>query len=89
VDEEDGQVTFVGNRTECALLMLLRKWGVSYKEVQDAHHASLYKVRTLPLCSTREDETSQATRFICTPTCAAYWSSCTAWSSASPASCSL
>jgi len=29
-------VEFVGNRTECALLMLARKWGVDYKQVGDA-----------------------------------------------------
>lgn len=29
---------FVGNRTECALLMLLRDWGVMYKSIRDIHH---------------------------------------------------
>jgi Ca2+-transporting ATPase len=30
-------VGFVGNRTECALLMLLRGWGTPYKALRDAH----------------------------------------------------
>ena len=29
-----GSVGFVGNRTECALLMLARKWGANYKAVR-------------------------------------------------------
>jgi hypothetical protein len=31
VDHDDGEVEFVGNRTECALLVLGRKWGGDYK----------------------------------------------------------
>jgi len=30
-------VEFVGNRTECALLMLLRGWGVGYEGLRAAH----------------------------------------------------
>lgn len=30
-------VEFVGNRTECALLMLGRKWGGDYKALRDQH----------------------------------------------------
>eukprot|EP00878_Enallax_costatus_P021867 GHUV01023175.1.p1 GENE.GHUV01023175.1~~GHUV01023175.1.p1 ORF type:complete len:252 (+),score=57.28 GHUV01023175.1:650-1405(+) len=30
-------VTFVGNRTECALLMLGRKWGANYQRIRDQH----------------------------------------------------
>ncbi len=30
-------VGFVGNRTECALLMLLRGWGTPYKALRDTH----------------------------------------------------
>lgn len=29
-------VTFIGNRTECALLMLARKWGFNYTQVRPA-----------------------------------------------------
>lgn len=32
----DLPVGFVGNRTDCAMLMVLRKWGVSYEEVGGA-----------------------------------------------------
>lgn len=37
IENEDGKVDFVGNRTECALLMMLRKWGASYKEIRTAN----------------------------------------------------
>jgi magnesium-transporting ATPase (P-type) len=37
-------VEFVGNRTECALLMLLRRWGVSYKELREENHPRLAKL---------------------------------------------
>lgn len=33
----DLPVEFVGNRTECALLMLGRKWGGDYKALRDQH----------------------------------------------------
>ena len=29
-------VDFVGNRTECALLMMLREWGIGYKSLRDS-----------------------------------------------------
>jgi hypothetical protein len=41
VDHEDGEVEFVGNRTECALLVLARKWGQDYKALREDQHASL------------------------------------------------
>lgn len=31
----------VGNRTECALLQLLSKWGLDYKAIREAHHDSI------------------------------------------------
>lgn len=34
IEEPDNPVGFVGNRTECALLMMLRKWNIAYKEVR-------------------------------------------------------
>ncbi|PNH12838.1 Calcium-transporting ATPase PAT1 [Tetrabaena socialis] len=34
VDQENGSTDFVGNRTECALLVLLRKLGCDYKDVR-------------------------------------------------------
>ena len=33
--EHDASISFVGNRTECALLMLLRGWGVSFKDLRE------------------------------------------------------
>ena len=38
ISHEKAATEFVGNRTECALLVLLRGWGVSY-EVLRARHA--------------------------------------------------
>lgn len=37
-------VGFVGNRTECALLMLLRGWGLDYKAIRDSHGPMVLKV---------------------------------------------
>ena len=37
-------VGFVGNRTECALLMMLRGWGLDYKAIRDEHASSVQKV---------------------------------------------
>lgn len=37
-------IEFVGNRTECALLMMLRSWGIDYQHVRDLHSASIVKV---------------------------------------------
>jgi Ca2+-transporting ATPase len=34
IEDDKDHVEFVGNRTECALLMMLRKWGISYKELR-------------------------------------------------------
>jgi Ca2+-transporting ATPase len=39
VDKDgSGKVDFVGNRTECALLMMLHGWGQDYKELRNLHH---------------------------------------------------
>ena len=41
VDDKEGgsgKVDFVGNRTECALLMMLRNWGQDYKDLRILHH---------------------------------------------------
>ena len=35
--EKDGKTEFVGNRTECALLVLLKNWGKSFKSMRDDH----------------------------------------------------
>ncbi len=39
-------VEFVGNRTECALLLMLRGWGHDYKGIRDNHRAAVQKVYT-------------------------------------------
>ena len=38
------QIGFVGNRTECALLMLLRTWGSDYKVIRDSYSSAVEKV---------------------------------------------
>ena len=37
-------IGFVGNRTECALLMLLRTWGSDYKAIRDSYSSAVEKV---------------------------------------------
>ena len=37
-------IEFVGNRTECALLMLLRTWGADYKTIRDSYSPMVEKV---------------------------------------------
>ncbi len=44
VDQASGVVDFVGNRTECALLVLMRKLGIDYKAVRDERGKSQIKV---------------------------------------------
>lgn len=39
-------VDFVGNRTECALLLMLRGWGHDYKGIRDSHRGAIQKVYT-------------------------------------------
>ena len=39
-------VEFVGNRTECALLLMLRGWGHDYKSIRDSHRTAIQKVYT-------------------------------------------
>lgn len=38
VEHDDGNVELVGNRTEGALLILLRSWGRKYKTVREQRH---------------------------------------------------
>lgn len=45
IEHDKDHVDFVGNRTECALLMMLRKWEMSYKDLRTKHEprvANLY-----------------------------------------------
>jgi hypothetical protein len=37
IEKEKGSPDMVGNRTECALLLLMRSWGIHYKALRDAH----------------------------------------------------
>lgn len=39
-------VEFVGNRTECALLLMLRGWGHDYKGIRDTKRSDIRKVYT-------------------------------------------
>ena len=41
---EKSGIQFVGNRTECALLMLLRDWGGNYKDIRDRHHSGTERI---------------------------------------------
>lgn len=42
--EENSQITFVGNRTECALLMLVRNWGQDYHQIRQQYLENMVKV---------------------------------------------
>ena len=45
--ENGSSVEFVGNRTECALLMLLRSWEISYKTLREAFSHRIERVSVL------------------------------------------
>lgn len=42
--EEKGVVGFVGNRTECALLLMLRGWGMDYVSIRAQNKERLMRV---------------------------------------------
>jgi Ca2+-transporting ATPase len=42
--ENGPKLDFVGNRTECALIMMLKNWGCDYTKVRDEYSASLFKM---------------------------------------------
>lgn len=42
--EESSEIQFVGNRTECALLVMSRNWGVDYHEVRTHNEQDMVKV---------------------------------------------
>lgn len=44
IEHASDLVEFVGNRTECALLMLGRKWGGDYKALRDLHQPNVAHV---------------------------------------------
>jgi Ca2+-transporting ATPase len=43
-ETSSGRVGFVGSSTECALLLLLKAWGIDYKEVRTKHEADIVQV---------------------------------------------
>ena len=47
IEHDKDTIEFVGNRTECALLMLQRKWLISYKDVR-----SMNAERIVQVCKT-------------------------------------
>ena len=44
VEGAGGRAGYVGSSTECALLMLLRSWGIEYSDVRKQREADLLKV---------------------------------------------
>ncbi|GMH44859.1 hypothetical protein BSKO_12811 [Bryopsis sp. KO-2023] len=44
IDDDPDNIQFVGNRTECALLMLARKWNISYKDIRLAEEKNVVKL---------------------------------------------
>lgn len=50
--ENPKKIDFVGNRTECALLVMTRNWDQDYKALRDLHHeATVGAPRGLELLS--------------------------------------
>jgi hypothetical protein len=43
--QDNGSIDFVGNRTECALLVLLHKLGFDYKTLREEREQDQIKVR--------------------------------------------
>ena len=50
IEEETGRVTFVGNRTECALLMMIREWDEKYQQIRQQYENNMIKVADLHEC---------------------------------------
>ena len=44
IEHDKDTIEFVGNRTECALLMLQRKWLISYKDVRNMNAERIVQV---------------------------------------------
>ncbi len=44
IEHDANAVEFMGNRTECALLMLLRSWGLRYEAIRNEHKAHVFQV---------------------------------------------
>ena len=52
IEHDEDTVDFVGNRTDCALLMLLRSWGASYEDMREvrSRHRAVLLLRGHRLC---------------------------------------
>jgi len=44
IEEENKNIQFVGNRTECALLMLGKQWGSDYKKLRSTYQKDVAKI---------------------------------------------
>lgn len=44
IEHDENAVEFAGNRTECALLMLLRGWGIKYDAIRAEHKHDMFRV---------------------------------------------
>ncbi|EIE19492.1 calcium-translocating P-type ATPase [Coccomyxa subellipsoidea C-169] len=44
IEHDENAVEFAGNRTECALLMLLRGWGIKYDAIRAEHKSNIFHV---------------------------------------------
>ena len=43
-EERNGQLVFTGNRTECALLLLTRAWGLDFRDIREEMDERLHQV---------------------------------------------
>ena len=43
-EERNGQMVFTGNRTECALLLLTRAWGLDFRDIREEMDERLHQV---------------------------------------------
>ena len=59
IQHDKDTLDFVGNRTDCALLVLLRSWGLSYAALREARLAVCGSCQeadlTMPMQQTRTD----------------------------------
>ncbi len=52
IEHDKETIEFVGNRTECALLMLIRKWLLNYKDLRSKNEERVAQVSCAPIRST-------------------------------------
>lgn len=50
IEDDPKNIQFVGNRTECALLMVGKNWGSDYKSLRSTYEKDVVKVRVLSGC---------------------------------------